>query len=101
MWTTEAVLIEIANGSSATNRAGAVRFIENLYGTQNARIEPLTPQLFQRGLALYRERADKEWGMTDCISFIVMSDHALADALTTDHHFVQAGFNAMLRRSGE
>jgi len=40
---------------------------------------------------------DKEWGMTDCISFIVMEDHGLTDALTADEHFQQAGFRALLR----
>jgi len=40
---------------------------------------------------------DKEWGLTDCISFIVMGDHGLTDASTTDEHFEQAGFRALLR----
>jgi len=44
-----------------------------------------------------KDREDKEWGLTDCISFIVMEDHGLTDALTTDEHFEQAGFRALLR----
>lgn len=39
---------------------------------------------------------DKEWGMTDCISFVVMQDMGIIDALTTDDHFRQAGFRALL-----
>ena len=39
----------------------------------------------------------KEWGLTDCISFIVMEDNGLTEALTTDEHFQQAGFRALLR----
>ena len=43
-----------------------------------------------KGLALYRSRPDKGWSLTDCISFILMKRYALQDALTADHHFVQA-----------
>jgi hypothetical protein len=46
---------------------------------------------------LYFQRRDKEWSLTDCISFTVMSDEGLTDALTGDHHFEQAGFTALLR----
>ena len=60
-------------------------------------VEP-DPALWRRGLALYRTRPDKAWSLTDCISFIVMTDHGLTDALTGDHHFEQAGFRALLRQ---
>ena len=39
---------------------------------------------------------DKEWGLTDCISFIVMKDHGLKYALTSDEHFQQAGYISLL-----
>jgi uncharacterized protein len=99
IWTTEAVLVEIANTMSSTNRLAAARFIEMLYRTRNARIEPVTSELLQRGLTLYRSRPDKQWGLTDCISFVVMADRGITDALTTDQHYVQAGFNALMRSS--
>jgi uncharacterized protein len=53
--------------------------------------------LLNRALQLYSERPDKTWGLTDCISFIVMWDRGLTDAVTADMHFVQAGFRALLR----
>ena len=53
--------------------------------------------LFARGLDLYRERQDKDWSLTDCISFVVMKDERIDEALTADIHFVQAGFRALLR----
>lgn len=53
--------------------------------------------LFLRGLEFYRNRADKDWGLTDCISFVVMQDNNLIDALTMDEHFQQAGFRPLLR----
>ncbi len=49
-----------------------------------------------RGVALYADRADKHWSLTDCISFIVMEDRGIRDALTGDHRFQQGGFNALL-----
>lgn len=54
-----------------------------------------TPELVQRGRRLYQERADKDWPLTDCISFIVMQDEGVRDALTADRHFDQAGFKAL------
>jgi len=45
---------------------------------------------------LFRYRPDKEWGLVDCVSFIVMKDYELTEALTMDVHFKQAGFRALL-----
>lgn len=54
--------------------------------------------LLSEGLNLHHQRGDKEWSLTDCISFIVMQRHGVKQALTYDHHFEQAGFEALLRR---
>lgn len=54
-------------------------------------------QLYTRAFQLYRQRLDKEWGLIDCVSFIVMQDRGIIAALTTDEHFQQAGFRALLR----
>ena len=56
----------------------------------------LTPELLERGVTLFRSRADKNWPLTDCISFVVMEHHGLSEALTADRHFEQAGFKALL-----
>jgi predicted nucleic acid-binding protein len=53
--------------------------------------------LFETGVSLYASRTDKEWSLTDCISFTVMSQYGIRDALTGDRHFEQAGFRALLR----
>jgi predicted nucleic acid-binding protein len=53
--------------------------------------------LFKRGVELFRTRRDKEWSLTDCISFLVMQQRGISDALTHDHHFEQAGFTILLR----
>src|SRR5262245_60255789 len=62
-------------------------------------IVPASSQLFPAALALYRSRADKDWGLTDCASFVVMSERGLAEALTTDEHFRQAGYRVLLLES--
>jgi predicted nucleic acid-binding protein len=54
--------------------------------------------LFARGFELYRTRTDKDWGLTDCISFVVMEERGIREALAYDQHFIQAGFRALLRQ---
>jgi hypothetical protein len=58
---------------------------------------PLEAELFVRAFRLYSDRADKEWGLTDCVSFVVMTDRGIREALTADEHFEQAGFLPLLR----
>ncbi|MFM5887847.1 MAG: type II toxin-antitoxin system VapC family toxin, partial [Dolichospermum sp.] len=57
----------------------------------------LTNSLYKLAFDLFKQREDKEWGLVDCISFIVMQDRGISDAPTTDIHFQQAGFRALLR----
>jgi predicted nucleic acid-binding protein len=59
---------------------------------------PASPELFADGLRLHHERPDKEWSLTDCISFHVMRERGITRALAYDIHFEQAGFEALLRR---
>ncbi len=51
--------------------------------------------LYQSGLELYSKRPDKIWSLTNCISFAVMREPGLEEALTGDHHFTQAGFRTL------
>jgi uncharacterized protein len=96
VWVTEAVLIEVGNALSALNRTAAVQFVEQCYRTANIRVVNVDTSLLLRALQLYHTRLDKTWGLTDCISFIVMQEQGLADAVTADQHFLQAGFRALL-----
>ena len=96
VWVTEAVLVEVGNALSNYDRLAAARFIAECYRTQNIRVVSVDTALFTRALDLYRGRSDKRWGLTDCISFVVMQDHGLAGAATADTHFQQAGYRALL-----
>ena len=92
------VLMEVADALAASvSRSKLAGFVRALEMDVETTIVEARPTLFQRGLKLYDERPDKEWTLTDCISFVVMADEGLTDALTGDHHFEQAGFRALFR----
>jgi len=98
--TTIAVLVECLNFlSRAPLRPLATALWEQI---QNAvmmgvlEVVPLTEDLFTESLALFLSRPDKEWSLTDCISFVVMEKRGIRQALTADKHFAQAGFEALL-----
>ncbi len=94
--TTEAVLVEIANALSAINRVLAVEFIQDIRGLANGQVVSVDTALFDKGIKLYSNRADKTWGLTDCISFVVMEEKQCTLALTSDNHFIQAGYRALM-----
>ena len=65
---------------------------ETFLASPQVLVEHLTPEYFEDALSLYEERTDKQWGMVDCFSFVIMRKLKLKACLGTDHHFVQAGF---------
>lgn len=100
--TTEFILAEIADGlSSVKRRTDAVKIIRSLSENLLVEILPASSDLYQKGFELYENRPDKDWGLTDCISFVVMSERQILDALTSDEHFRQAGFRALLLEESE
>jgi predicted nucleic acid-binding protein len=95
---TQFVLLELANALSRANtRRLFTDLLRQLRSDPNAVIGPASGELFDRGCAAFTERPDKTWSLTDCISFVVMQEHGLTEALTADHHFEQAGFAALLK----
>lgn len=96
--TTAWVLAEVADGlASQPRRAIALKLLDSLRSNPRMAILPAEQDQFERGLKRFRERPDKEWSLTDFISFVVMEEHGIQDALTADHHFGQAGFNVLLK----
>ena len=71
--------------------------MQEIWADEQTEIVQATDTLFRRGISLFTRRPDKSWSLTDCISFVVMTDRGLTQALTGDHHFTQAGFQALLR----
>jgi len=96
--TTGWILTELADAlADPGNRSVAVQTINQLRQDPQIVIVDCDRSLFEAGLILYTNRLDKEWSLTDCISFVVMQQHGMTEALTGDHHFEQAGFVALLK----
>ena len=97
--TTAWVLTEVADALCVPpGRRGFTALLAALKADPLTEIVAAEGDLFDRGADLYARRPDKAWSLTDCISFVVMADRGLAEALTGDHHFEQAGFRALLRQ---
>jgi hypothetical protein len=96
--TTDFVLVEVGNWLSRTaDRPLFLKLLDTLRADPQTTVVPATRELFDAGCSLFADRRDKDWSLTDCISFIVMEQQGLTDALTADHHFEQAGFTVLLR----
>lgn len=93
---TEAILAELGDALSRSKRNEVSQFILQCYRTPNMTVVNIDSILFQKALQLYQSRLDKIWGFTDCISFVVMQEQGLTDAMTADVHFVQVGFRALI-----
>ena len=73
-----------------------VNLVKNLQSDPTTTIVPSGKRFFDQAFRLCADRSDKKWSLTDCISFVVMEDYGIQDALTGDRHFEQAGFRALL-----
>lgn len=97
MVTTAWIVTELANAlAKGPNRQSFAHLLEDLRSDERVRIVAADKDIFESGLDLYLHRMDKDWSLTDCISFVVMEQLGLTDALTGDRHFEQAGFSALL-----
>ena len=96
--TTQAVFLEIGNAlSKSAFRQVGIGLLENLADDPDTTIVSLTDEIYNKAFELFRSRPDKEWGLVDCISFVVMRERNIEAALTADEHYIQAGFRALLR----
>ena len=95
---TDFILVEV--GNVLTRGGGRRRFMDLVRSVKSDASTVMIPAdkgLVEQGLRLFAEREDKEWSLTDCISFVVMRQHGITEALTGDHHFEQAGFTVLLK----
>jgi uncharacterized protein len=91
------ILLEIGDGYARVERRDKGRELLNKFQSEEGfSIVPLTDPLLQEATSLYCDRCDKNWGLTDCISFVLMRRENISEALTADAHFRQAGFLALL-----
>lgn len=95
--TTDFVLLEVANfHSRCALRQPFLDLYARITSDPDTEIVRVESELFDRGMELFSKRSDKDWSLTDCISFVVMNEQGMTEALTSDHHFEQAGFLALL-----
>jgi uncharacterized protein len=96
--TTEFVLLELGNACArAADHADFVALVEAMRRSPRVTIIRLDSELLERGMRRMAERPDKDWSLTDCISFVVMEDSGIREALTGDQHFEQAGYVPLLK----
>jgi predicted nucleic acid-binding protein len=96
--TTAYIVVELADAlASPPHRMAAAQYIRLLQNNPQVRLIQASITLLEQGLALYTRRSDKDWSLTDCISFVVMKEEGIAEALTGDRHFEQVGFVALLK----
>lgn len=97
--TTRPVMLEIGNAlSKPPYRQAAIRLLKAFEQDPQFKIIPWSESLYHQAFDLYGQRLDKTWGLVDCVSFVVMRQRAILEALTTDRHFQQAGFRVLLQR---
>lgn len=95
--TSHAVLTEVADALARRDRrVWACQAIDDLLADPDVECVGTDLETFSAALGLYRERPDKDWSLTDCISFVIMRQRGLTEALTADIHFAQAGFQALM-----
>src|SRR5438552_4406290 len=88
--TTEWILTEFGDAyCHPEDRADFVALYRSLVNHPRVKIIPSDPHLFQEGVDFFEQRPDKAWSLTDCLSFVLMRQEGIAQALTGDQHFEQ------------
>lgn len=100
--TTDEVLTEflaaLSQGRPAL-RLGAARIVRTILANPNVHVVPQSRASFREGLERYEARSDKAYSLQDCVSMNVMEAESITDILTNDRHFVQEGFNVLMKAS--
>lgn len=92
------ILTELGDGLAKPSwRPAFVSLYDELLHNPRVRVVGYSDELLSAGVDLYRQRLDKSWSLTDCVSFCVMRQHGIREALTGDQDFEQAGFIALLK----
>lgn len=96
--TTDEVLTEFLNFFSAYDmkmRQSVIERIQDILQNDYVQVIPQSHDTFLAGLELYRQRFDKQYSLTDCISMQTMKQLEITEVLTHDRHFKQEGFTIL------
>ncbi len=97
--TTEGILTEVLTffceyGAEARLKAAAT--VELILSEANTEVITITHELFLEGMNLYKQRPDKSYSLTDCVSMNICRERGITEVLTHDHHFTQEGFIVLM-----
>ena len=92
-----AELVALLTSPMRISRPQQILFLADLRSAAWVEVVHIDESLDGAAWTLWQSRSDKEWSLVDCASFVVMQQRGLTDALTTDHHFEQAGFGRLLK----
>ncbi len=92
-----AELVALLHSPMRISRRESIRFIDSLKSTPYVEIVHINETLDAAAWQLLKARADKNWSLVDCASFALMQQRGISEALTSDHHFEQAGFTRLLK----
>jgi predicted nucleic acid-binding protein len=98
--TSQMVLTEVLDAFAQRGehlRLAVADAVDDILEDEDTEVVEQTSDRFHEALELYKTTNDKEWGITDCSSIIIMKQYRIREALTYDQHFVQAGYVALLR----
>ena len=96
--TSNYVIVETINAlSKAEFRKAVIEFVDKLEMSPSVEIIKITDEMYNNAWALYQQRMDKDWGITDCTSFEVMRMFNINKAFTNDKHFEQAGYSLVVK----
>lgn len=98
--TTNYVIIELVallTSPLRVPRPSLIAFIEGLKTSPHIEVIHVDSLLDEQAWQLLKSHQDKAWSLVDCTSFVLMRQRGILEALTTDHHFEQAGFVRLLK----
>ena len=90
-------LVALLSARSRFSRLQILRGVDSIQQSPRFQIFHITPELHEEAFQLLQARPDKNWSWVDAASFVVMRQNQITQALTTDHHFEQAGFEALIK----
>lgn len=95
--TTDAVIFEVgAAFSRVAMRSAGAAIMRTLQSDPVIEVVPTSAARRNDAIDLFALHQDKDWSLCDCLSFLLMRERGVDQALAADHHFTQAGFVALL-----
>ncbi len=92
---TDFIVVEVCN-SLSKHKHLALKFLKLIQESDDIEVIPITKTRFEKALQMYQEYTDKDWGLTDITSFLIMKEYGIQEVFTCDHHFKQMGFTVLI-----